>query len=135
MDGKPGIFSLLSKRMDWLGQRQQVLAQNIANADTPEYVPHDLKPQAFRRMVERNYAPSLKPAATSSGHIQTSSLKADNASTEQKNSYEVAPSGNAVVLEEQLVKVAKTQSDYNAITNLYKKQVGMLKLALRGRSQ
>jgi len=52
MDGKPGLFHLLGQRMDWLGQRQKVLAQNIANADTPDYVPHDLKPQEFRRMVD-----------------------------------------------------------------------------------
>ena len=133
MDGKPGIFSLLGKRMDWLGQRQQVLAQNIANADTPKFVPHDLKPQEFRRMGQRQYAPSLKPVATQGGHIQTSSLKADDRSIEEKNPYESAPSGNAVVLEEQLVKVAQTQNDYNAITNLYKKQVAMFKMALRGR--
>ena len=133
MDGKPGILSLLGKRMDWLGQRQQVLAHNIANADTPDYVPHDLKPQEFRRMVERNFAPSLKPVATRAGHIQTSTLKADDAGVEQKNTYEAAPDGNAVVLEEQLVKVTQTQNDYNAITNLYKKQLGMFKLALRGR--
>ena len=83
MDGKPGLFHLLGQRMDWLGQRQKVLAQNIANADTPEYVPHDLKPQEFRRMVERNFAPSLKPVATQGGHIQTSSLKADDRGVEE----------------------------------------------------
>ncbi|WP_340118642.1 flagellar basal body rod protein FlgB [Pelagibius sp. 7325] len=133
MDAKPGIFSLLGKRMDWLGQRQQVLAQNIANADTPDYVPHDLKPQEFRRMVERSFAPNLKPVATQGGHIQSSSLKADDRGVEDKNPYEIAPSGNAVVVEEQLVKVTQTQNDYNAITNLYKKQVAMFKMALRGR--
>ncbi len=133
MDGKPGIFGLLGKRMEWLGQRQKVLAQNIANADTPDYVPHDLKPQDFRRMVERNFLPTMKPEATQAGHIQTSSLNADDRGVEQKQRYETAPSGNAVILEEQLVNVAQTQADYNAITNLYKKQVSMLKMALRGR--
>src|SRR3546814_9834316 len=102
MDGKPGLFNLLGKRMEWLGQRQKVLAQNIANADTPDYVPHDLKPQEFRRMVERQAAATLQPAATRPGHIQTSSLRADARSVEQKERYETAPSGNAVVMEEQL---------------------------------
>lgn len=133
MDGKPGIFGLLGKRMEWLGQRQRVLAQNIANADTPDYVPRDLKPQEFRRMVERQYMPMMKPVATRPGHIQTSSLKADDRSVEEKAPYETEPSGNAVVLEEQLVKVAKTQNDFSAITNLYRKQVAMMKMALRGR--
>lgn len=134
MDGKPGLFSLLGKRMEWLGQRQKVLAQNIANADTPDYVPHDLKPQEFRRMVERQSAATLQPAATRPGHMQAAASGADLRSVEQKQRYETAPSGNAVVVEEQLIKVAQTQNDYNAITNLYKKQVAMMKLALRGRS-
>jgi len=134
MDGKPGIFSLLGKRMEWLGQRQKVLAQNIANADTPDYVPHDLKAQEFSRMVERQYLPMLKPAATQNGHIQSSNLRSDKRSVEQKERYETAPSGNAVILEEQLINVAQTQNDYNAITNLYRKQVAMMKMALRGRS-
>jgi len=133
MDGKSGLFDLLGKRMDWLGQRQKVLAQNIANADTPDYVPHDLKPQEFRRMVERQAGGMMKPAATHAGHIQTSSLKSDTRGVEQKERYETAPSGNAVVVEEQLIKVTQTQNDYSAITNLYKKQVAMVKMALRGR--
>ena len=134
MDGKPGIFSLLGKRMDWLGQRQTVLAQNIANADTPDYVPHDLKPQEFRRMIERQAMPTMKPEATRAGHIQSTSLSAEHRSVEQKERYETAPSGNAVVIEEQLINVAKTQNDFNAITNLYRKQVAMMKMALRGRA-
>ena len=133
MDGKPGIFSLLAKRMDWLGQRQRVLAQNIANADTPDYVPHDLKPQEFRRMVERQAMTTMKPEATQAGLIQSSSLSDNHRSVEQKERYETAPSGNAVVIEEQLINVAQTQNDYNAITNLYRKQVAMMKMALRGR--
>lgn len=133
MDGKPGLFSLLGKRMDWLGQRQTVLARNIANADTPDYVPHDLKAQEFRRMIERQAMPSMKPEATQAGHIQNSSLSVEQRSVEQKQRYETAPSGNAVVIEEQLIKVAQTQNDYNVITNLYRKQVAMMKMALRGR--
>ncbi|WP_240932662.1 flagellar basal body rod protein FlgB [Pelagibius litoralis] len=124
---------MLASRMDWLGQRQKVLAQNIANADTPDFVPRDLKPQQFRRMVERSAMPLATPEATQAGHIQTSSLRVDNRSVEQKERYETAPSGNAVVVEEQLIKVAQTQNDYNAITNLYRKQVAMMKMALTGR--
>ena len=135
MDGKPGLFSLLAKRMDWLGQRQKVLAQNIANADTPDFKPHDLKPQEFRRLIERQAMPVLRPEATRAGHIQSSSLGDSHRSAEQKERYETAPSGNAVVIEEQLVKVAQTQNDFNAITNLYRKQVAMMKMALRGRAQ
>ena len=42
-----GLFQAVKKRLNWLGQRQEVLAQNIANADTPDYRSADLKPYNF----------------------------------------------------------------------------------------
>ena len=41
------LFQRMSERMGWLGARQEVLAQNIANADTPDFVPHDMKALKF----------------------------------------------------------------------------------------
>ena len=49
MAGKLDIFQALVRRMQWLGQRQNVLAQNIANTDTPGYRPQDLKHGPFER--------------------------------------------------------------------------------------
>ena len=46
------LFTALTKRMAWLGERQKVLAHNIANSDTPNYTPRDLKPVDFRAMTE-----------------------------------------------------------------------------------
>ncbi len=34
---KVSLFGMMKQRLAWLGQRQEVLAQNIANADTPGY--------------------------------------------------------------------------------------------------
>ena len=62
------VFKMMTTKMDWLAQRQRVLAQNIANADTPGYVPKDLKKidykQQFRRETFR-----LQLATTSPKHI------------------------------------------------------------------
>ena len=33
------IFSMLRTRMQWPQERQRVLAENVANADTPKYRP------------------------------------------------------------------------------------------------
>ena len=41
------LFQRMSERMGWLGARHQVLAQNIANSDTPDFVPHDMKALKF----------------------------------------------------------------------------------------
>ena len=42
------IFSILRERMAWLNQRQSVLSENVANADTPGFVARDLKPLDFQ---------------------------------------------------------------------------------------
>ena len=38
------LLSMLKDRMSWLSARQSVLSQNVANADSPGYTAHDLKP-------------------------------------------------------------------------------------------
>ncbi|WP_332308089.1 flagellar basal body rod protein FlgB, partial [Elstera litoralis] len=46
-DGKTNLMQLMAKRMDYLGDRHKVLSQNIANSDTPNYRPSDLRQQNF----------------------------------------------------------------------------------------
>lgn len=132
MEGAFNIFDMIGKRMAWLSQRQRVLAQNIANADTPDYVPRDLKDDLFKRILRRQIAP-VRPKATHHRHMQGTAIADGPAKIErQKEPYETAPSGNAVILEEQLIKVAQAQSDYQMMTNLYRKHMGMLRIALGG---
>ena len=132
MDGKLNIFSVIAKRMDWLGQRQQVLADNIANSDTPNYVPRDLSETRFKRHLAERLG-TVEPTATHARHMQASVAR-DGAAESQRQGhpYEASPSGNQVVIEEQLIKVAKTQSDYQLMTSLYRKHMAMFRMALRG---
>ena len=65
------ILSMLRTRMQWHQERQQVLAENVANADTPNYRPRDLAPQISKARCKpfrcRSQPPrpviSLAPAA------------------------------------------------------------------------
>lgn len=128
--GKLPLFDLLTRRMSWLGQRQDVLSQNIANANTPDYAPQDLKPMGFGETLRR--LNPVEPALTSALHMPGTATRRPSPfrAGEQDKSYEVAPDGNAVVLEEQMFKVAETQMDYQLITNLYRKHVDMIKTAI-----
>ena len=45
------LFAALSKRMAWLTERQSVLAQNVANGDTPGYVAQDLPAPDFSKYL------------------------------------------------------------------------------------
>ena len=60
-----GLFDLAERRLSWADRRQAVLAQNIANANTPDYKPHDL--QAIRRDARRRDA--VAPVRTQPNHL------------------------------------------------------------------
>ena len=124
------IFKMMTMKMDWLGRRQRVLAQNIANADTPGYLPKDLEKidfqQKFRRETFR-----LQLATTNPNHIQSKIQQSSFGDVkETKTNYETSPTGNAVVLEEQLIKVADTESAHRLVTSLYRKNLNMFRMAL-----
>ena len=123
------LFQRLSERMGWLGARQTVLAQNIANADTPHFIPHDVKPLNFAEHLQ-GVAP-VSQARTDAKHM-TGTVAPTSSVDDQKTKkqYETAPVGNSVVLEEQMVKLADAQANYQLMTNLYRKHVDLLKLAL-----
>ena len=128
------LFAALAKRMDWLNQRQRVLAENVANANTPGYKPNDLKEQSFRDLLKGVAAgDKLAASATDARHISSGAVTPPGGASKvqkDKENYEVSPTGNAVVLEDQMMKVAETQLDYQIVTSVYKKHLGMLKLAL-----
>ena len=67
---------------------------------------------------------------TSANHIEPLRHPPKRRDGPDKDTYEVAPAGNAVILEEQLMKVAETQSDFRLATNLYNKHLSMIKTAL-----
>ncbi len=136
------LFDAIYQKMNWQEQRQKTLAQNIANADTPDYIPQDLKPLAFKDLLETTTSklsmskgsPSL--ATTNSMHIDTGGNSARTAkSKEQRHVYETAPAGNSVILEEQLIKANELASDHRMISNIYQKNLNMLRTALRGSGQ
>ena len=127
------VFAAITKRMHWLNQRQKVLADNIANSDTPGYAPRDLKEINFKQELSRTNASAIKMEVSSVNHIVPRGMDRGGlnfGSKPQKDVYETSPDGNSVVLEQQLMKVTETKMDYELMTNLYRKHMGMLRTAL-----
>lgn len=132
---KIGIFRLMREKMNWHGQRQEVLSQNVANADTPGYAPRELVQFDFRK--EMRNAARMELAATSPQHM-SGTIPPGGTFKEEKprNVYETSPDGNKVVLEEQMMKLGQNAVDYQTITGIYRKQLAMLKTAIgRGGQQ
>jgi flagellar basal-body rod protein FlgB len=123
------ILTMLRTRMAWQQERQRVLADNVANADTPNFKPRDLVPPDIGRT-----APAAGPVAlvrTDPMHLSApgagggSHLAADT-----RGRYRVRPTGNAVSLEDEMMKVAANQMDYQMVTSLYSRGLGLIKTAL-----
>jgi len=123
------LLDLAEQRMAWADRRQQILAQNIANANTPHWQARDLTP--FAATLAKAHGGSI--ALTQVGHMAGTGNGAAGQMAVQK-SGERAPDGNAVALDEQLTKVADTETAQELVTNLYKKYLGMFRVAL-GRGQ
>jgi flagellar basal-body rod protein FlgB len=125
------LFDMMARRMAWLGARQQVISQNIANADTPGYKPRDLKPLDFRTLAEGHASMEVTPVQTSPLHLAGFSPGGQGAKAEkERHPIETTISGNSVTLEEELMKANQASTDYELTTNLYRKHIQMIKDAL-----
>jgi len=131
--GDLGLMDALKTRMQWHQARQRVIAENVANADTPHYRAKDLAepqmpPAVAAATSGRMRAPAVSLAVTEPGHIGGGG-KGGFTGT-RKGDFEVTPSGNAVDLEEQMTKSAENQLDYQTAATLYQQSLGLLRTAL-----
>jgi flagellar basal-body rod protein FlgB len=131
------LFKTLDQKMSWLNERQKVLAQNIANANTPGYVSQDLKKVSFQSHLNNSSETGNGPSRTvmkvnQPGHMSGlgGSSTTFEIRQEQSEFLETTPDGNTVDLERELSKMAEVQMEYTLATNLYKKHIGMMKSAL-----
>lgn len=127
------ILSMLRTKMNWSQERQKVLSQNVANSDTPNYRGRDLKSPKFDDAVAVSARPveRVSLAATNPAHIGGGlSLSGGSQYGTEKGGYEVAPTGNSVNLEDEMIKVANNQMEYQAATALYTRSLNLLKVAL-----
>jgi len=120
------ILSMLRTRMQWHQERQRVLAENVANADTPNYHARDLTPPNFEHALT---TASLTLARTDANHMVGASGAGSQFAENGELHYEVRPRGNAVSHEDEMLKLAGNQMDYDAVTSLYTHSLAAIKMA------
>jgi flagellar basal-body rod protein FlgB len=117
------VLNMASALARYSAARHEVLAQNIANADTPGYRAKDVEPftQAYQRVsTEGRAVDGIKDAAW---RVIASS-----------DAGAMSPNGNSVSLEDQMIKSVEAQQDHDAATAIYKKSIDILRLALGRRA-
>ena len=125
------LLSMLRTRMQWHQERQRVLAENVANADTAGFQPRDLAPPVISGIGARTALASM--ARTDPSHITTTQNSTQFASGASATGTIRRTGSNGVNLEEEMMRVAENQMDYQAVTSLYSRSLGLLKLALSRR--
>ncbi len=129
------LMSLLKDKMGYLNHRQKLIAENVANADTPGYQPHDLKP--FDKLVAARSSISaggegMALTRTSPMHIAAvTQTSGGPLSPTKAPDSETTLNGNSVVLEEEMMKMTETRSEYSTAVSLYQQSVSMLQTAVR----
>ena len=120
------ILSMLRTRTQWHQERQRVLAENVANAETPRYRARDLAPPNFASALQRV---SISMARTDPGHIEA--VGGGSHFDDDRNlRYETRPRGTAVSHEEEMLKLAGNQAGYDAVTSIYTHSLSLIKTAL-----
>ena len=123
------ILTMLRTQMQWHQERQRVLAENVANADMPNFRPHDLAPPAAGPSTTTVASAGLTLARTDAGHL-AGSAAGGSQFADRAGGYEIRPAGNAVNLEDEMIKVASNQMDYQTVTSLYSRSLGLIKTAI-----
>lgn len=124
------LLAALKGKMQWHQTRQNLLAENVANAATPGYRGRDLQAFDFSEMVRDSQSNLVATSVTDAQHIASANTGASEFGMSQAGNFEITPDGNGVVLEDQMMKVTANQMDYQAVTSLYSRSVRLLKTAL-----
>ncbi|HTO66230.1 MAG TPA: flagellar basal body rod protein FlgB [Bradyrhizobium sp.] len=125
------VLNALRTKMQWHQERQRVLAENVSNSDTPNFRPRDLVAPKFEASgMPKGTTGPLPMAQTSAAHM-ASAGGAPTFDQNKKVGFETRPAGNAVNLEEEMMKVSANQMDFAAITQLYTKSLSLLKTAIK----
>ena len=118
-----GLFRLAEQRLAWVDRRQSLLAQNVANANTPGYQPRDVG--SFGRVLG-----SVGLEQTSPMHLTAAGRVADEAVARPS---EQTPTRNGVSIETEMSKIADTAGVQELVLNLERGYMGMFRTVI-GRS-
>lgn len=118
----------LNKTMDLTWRRNQALSSNIANAETPQYRSIDL---SFGKELEQAFkvgSPDI--GATDARHISVSGAT-ESSEVVQDLSGATKPDGNNVDIDLQMGRLAQNSGDYMNAARLIRRQIGLLRTAIR----
>ena len=130
------IFAMLKSRLTYLADRQQVISQNVANSDTPNFTPKDLKPFALPgRGGSAGALAPITPTLTAPMHLAAPTAAALGSKPVDSPDSETTLNGNSVVLEDEMMKMTQSRMDYDAAVAFYQQSAQLLTTAAKQTTQ
>lgn len=120
---------LIKRKVRWLNANHEVVSRNIANANTPGFRAQVLEPFDVKKELRLRHQLTVESPDTMHMDGTLSRVRSPK-SRPDPFPYETSPTGNSVVLEQQLIAMSKNTHDYDVATNLYKKTTGLIRTAL-----
>lgn len=124
------LFSGLAARMRFLSARSNIIAQNIANADTPGYHAKKISEPDFGRLIEGTYTEKNNQMRTSSERHQSPSASSSFGPV-RENRAEVSLDDNSVSIETETMRLSQTRMEYGLASTVYRKGLDIVRLAVR----
>ncbi|MBW6420714.1 flagellar basal body rod protein FlgB [Rhizobium sp. XQZ8] len=123
------LFALASRQADWLSVRQEVVAGNIANANTPKFKAKDVTP--FNAVLDQTQHMAM--ARTHAGHMASNDLsdEVDIKESALNDEIGVQESGNTVSLSQELSKTGEIKRQYELSTGLVKSFHSMMLMTVK----
>ena len=117
-------YQLTRKLLDGVALRQEAIAANIANAETPGYRRLDLAP---------NFAEQLK-ASLAAGDMANNSAAITPTLAPDTHARALRPDGNNVEIEKELLEMNKNSVEHEFLTQIITSNIKQLKMAITGHS-
>ena len=117
-------YLLTRKLLDGVALRQEAIAANIANAETPGYRRLDLAP---------NFAEQLR-SSMARGDLASGQESLNPTLSEDTHARALRPDGNNVEIEKELLEMNKNSIDHEFLTQVITSNIKQLKMAITGRS-
>jgi len=126
------VFGIHEQALKVRARRSEVLASNLANADTPGYKARDFD---FKAMLRRELPDPVRLATTRQGHIQTETGMVPSSQMMFRNPQQASLDGNTVEVEREQVEYSANAIAYQASLRFLEGKIKGLKTAIKGTAQ
>ncbi len=129
------LFSMLKSRLAYVNAREQLISQNVANADTAGFTPQDLQGFDVKKALGGASGPEtgfVRTVTTDPGHLTPKALQSDvQWKVVDSEDSSGTLNGNKVSLEDEMSKMSEARMDYEAAVGFYQKAMSLLQMAAR----